>query len=87
MNSRFEPSYRMSLKDHLLRFGEAKCSDVRDKVYGLLGIADYDHSCNRPGDTGIRVDYGIPTEVLFLRLIESMEKRVSPAIARQTWVF
>ncbi|OGM40740.1 hypothetical protein ABOM_011033 [Aspergillus bombycis] len=53
---------RLSLQN-LGRLGWwSQCSDPRDKVFGLVGMA-----CPDPRDQGIVVDYDIPTDKVFIR--------------------
>ncbi|KNG90655.1 hypothetical protein ANOM_001336 [Aspergillus nomiae NRRL 13137] len=53
----------------VVKFGKAQCRDVRDRVYGLLGLA------RMPEDSrGLRImaDYSATTVNLFVRLLSNM---------------
>ncbi|KAJ9604268.1 hypothetical protein H2200_011102 [Cladophialophora chaetospira] len=51
--------YEYSLEDLLCKFGQSKCSDIRDRVLGLLGLTSYGRH-NR-----FRVDYSMDKAQLF----------------------
>ncbi|KAJ0426764.1 heterokaryon incompatibility protein-domain-containing protein [Aspergillus carlsbadensis] len=56
------------------RFSDSRCSDVRDRVYGLLGCST---ACGEDG-RGVQVvaDYSTTTEVLFIRLLSTTPRRL-----------
>lgn len=60
---------RLSLDSFLMRFGAGKCSDARDRVYGLLGLmrATCQHS------TTLQADYTISTVQVYCRAMEFMQ--------------
>ncbi|GAB1200979.1 hypothetical protein APSETT444_010363 [Aspergillus pseudonomiae] len=58
-----------TIDEIVVKFGEAQCRDVRDRVYGLLGLA------RMPEDSrGLRImaDYSATTVNLFVRLLSNM---------------
>ena len=64
-----------SFVENVVQFRFAKCFDVRDKVYGLFGLMSNLLEANDE-EQGIVVDYDIPPEVLFLRLMRTMQRRI-----------
>lgn len=59
------------LDELVVKFGRAQCLDVRDRVYGLLGLA-----CESPAGSGrgmaVQADYGIDLPTLFVRLLATV---------------
>lgn len=61
----YPADYPQSLAMVLSRVGTAgQCSEPRDRVYGLLGLADNSHS--------IRIDYSVSTEMLMKEVLETV---------------
>lgn len=59
------------LTDLVVKFGKSRCGDVRDRVLGLLGLADL--GANKE----FRVDYAMNVEALFHYMVESNYFRTS----------
>lgn len=62
--------HQFSLRDLLVRFGRSNCSDVRDRILGLLALADYG-SAKKNGE--FRVDYSLSPSQLFAYLMSFYE--------------
>jgi hypothetical protein len=62
--------HQFSLRDLLVRFGRSNCSDVRDRILGLLALADYG-SAKKNGE--FRVDYSLSPAQLFAYLMSFYE--------------
>ncbi|CAK4030289.1 Hypothetical predicted protein [Lecanosticta acicola] len=62
-----EASQRKFLDQLLLQFGRAQCLDVRDRVFGLLGIA-----ASRQPETNVQVDYSLSSAELFVRVLQTL---------------
>lgn len=58
--------HQFSLRDLLVRFGRSNCSDVRDRVLGLLALADYG-AARKNGE--FKVDYSLSPAQLFAYLM------------------
>jgi Heterokaryon incompatibility protein (HET) len=54
----------------LFRFGDRKCTDIRDRVYGLLGVAN-----DRSKVQELKVDYSIRREELFFQVMNMYPSR------------
>lgn len=62
--------HQFSLRDLLVRFGRSNCSDVRDRVLGLLALADYG-AARKNGE--FKVDYSQSPAQLFAYLMAFYE--------------
>ncbi|PWY71306.1 hypothetical protein BO83DRAFT_362685 [Aspergillus eucalypticola CBS 122712] len=76
---------RIGLVDLILKFGLAQCSDVRDHVYGLLGLATASCALSRDEEDRrfeVIVDYSESPMCLFVRLLRTMprELRIGAAL-------
>ncbi|KAI2621832.1 heterokaryon incompatibility protein-domain-containing protein [Hypoxylon sp. NC1633] len=60
---------RPSLASLIMRFGAGKCSDVRDRVYGLLGLI----RATNPHSTMLQADYTISTVQVYCRAMAFMQ--------------
>ncbi|KAL9111053.1 MAG: hypothetical protein Q9227_004486 [Pyrenula ochraceoflavens] len=58
-------SRRRTLENLLQTYGNAQCTDVRDRVYALLSMAE---DCR--GEGSLVADYDIPTALLFFALMQ-----------------
>ncbi|KAI1769813.1 heterokaryon incompatibility protein-domain-containing protein, partial [Hypoxylon cercidicola] len=69
-NLMFKMNPRHSLDTFLMRFGAGKCSDIRDRVYGLLGLirATNQHS------TIPQADYTISAVQVYCRTMEFIQR-------------
>jgi hypothetical protein len=61
---------RTTLELCLFRFGDRRCTDIRDRIYGLLGVAN-----DRRKVQELRVDYSICTEELFFQVMNLYPSR------------
>ncbi|PYH67918.1 HET domain-containing protein [Aspergillus vadensis CBS 113365] len=76
---------KMGLVDMILKYGLAQCSDVRDHVYGLLGLASVSCASSKAEEgrgLGVIVDYSESPMCLFVRLLRTMprELRIGTAL-------
>ncbi|SPO01776.1 uncharacterized protein DNG_04449 [Cephalotrichum gorgonifer] len=65
----------LRLEDLIRVFQRADCSEMRDKIYGFLGLA-HDGS-----DQAITVDYSISFAQLYAQVLEFQQKRSTPSDA------
>lgn len=68
--------------DLTLKFGLAQCFDVRDRVYGLLGLASASGKHEEDGGLEVVADYSESPMCLFVRLLRTMprELRIETAL-------
>lgn len=59
-----------SIDEIIVKFGHAQCHDVRDRVYGLLGLTDVPFRENRGIE--LMVDYWATPATLFVRLLSNL---------------
>ncbi|RAK90771.1 hypothetical protein BO79DRAFT_236490 [Aspergillus costaricaensis CBS 115574] len=76
---------KIGLVDLILKFGLAQCSDVRDRVYGLLGLASASSASSKAEEgrgLEVIVDYSESPMCLFVRLLRTMprEHRIGTAL-------
>lgn len=76
---------QIGLVDLILKFGLAQCSDVRDRVYGLLGLASASSASSKAEEgrgLEVIVDYSESPMCLFVRLLRAMprELRIGTAL-------
>ena len=62
-----------SSENLIARFKSSECTDVRDRVYGLLGLINEEEVQNFP----ITVNYSEPADRLFFRLYERRQQQLS----------
>lgn len=64
--------FEKTLDEVVIRYGRAQCLDVRDHVYGLLGLArlQREGTCSRGVE--VKADYSATAAALFVRLLSNM---------------
>jgi hypothetical protein len=72
-----QPTSTSKLQDLIEEFGDCKCSDLRDRVFGLLGLLDKSSGL---GETQtLPVDYPMPLEMLLFEVLKFC-KASEPAV-------
>ncbi|RAH53677.1 hypothetical protein BO85DRAFT_503710 [Aspergillus piperis CBS 112811] len=77
---------KIGLVDLILKFGLAQCSDVRDRVYGLLGFASASSEFSKAEEgrgSEVIVDYSESPMCLFVLLLRTMPREVRIGTALQ----
>ncbi|KAK5699564.1 hypothetical protein LTR97_005692 [Elasticomyces elasticus] len=80
MQSKRAPAGSYDLHLQVLRLRHCKCSEIKDKVYGLLGMhLDWLPADERP--SVLKVEYEAPVELLWARVMASMTPHIDIAAA------